>query len=156
MKQRAVQLSRKLAQHQGVRFIALGGFAAAVNWLVRFPLSLVMSFEAAVFVAYVIGMSVGFALYPRYVFPGSDRPVRQQVVIFLIVNLAGAGVVLLAAFVLLRLQAPFSYPLFIKQGLAHGLAIGIGAVANFFGHKKITFRVSGAGDEKAASGAGTR
>jgi putative flippase GtrA len=138
---RAVDLSRKLGRHQGVRFLALGGFAALVNWLVRFPLSLVLPFEWAVFVAYVIGMSVGFTLYPRYVFPGSDRPVLHQLVIFIAVNLAGAGVVVVVSYLLLQLLAGLACPLFVKQGLAHGLAIGVGAVANFFGHKTLTFRV---------------
>ncbi|QKP78770.1 GtrA family protein [Methyloligella sp. GL2] len=131
----------KVSQHQGVRFLALGGFAALVNWLVRFPLSLIMPFEAAVFVAYCIGMSVGFTLYPRYVFPGSDRPVTHQLAIFVAVNLAGAGVVLVVSYLLLQAQSAFPYPLFIKEGLAHGFAIGVGAVANFFGHKTLTFRV---------------
>jgi putative flippase GtrA len=146
---RIVDLSVRLSQHQGVRFLALGGFAAAVNWLVRFPLSLFMPFEAAVFFAYAIGMSVGFALYGRYVFPGSDRPVGQQMAIFIAVNLAGAAIVLAVSYLLLRLQAGYGYPLFVKEGLAHGLAIGVGAVANFFGHKTITFRIRGARGEEA-------
>lgn len=137
-----MHIAHRVSQHQGVRFLALGGFAAAVNWLVRFPLSMVMPFGAAVFAAYAIGMSVGFALYPRYVFPGSDRPVAQQLVIFVLVNLAGALVVLIVSMALLAAQAGLSYPLFVKQGLAHGIAIGVGALANFFGHKTLTFRTN--------------
>lgn len=150
---RLIHVTKRLSRHQGVRFLALGGFAAAVNWLVRFPLSLIMPFEAAVLVAYAIGMSVGFSLYPRFVFPGSDRPVSQQIVIFIVVNLAGAAVVVAVSYLLLLAQSGFGYPLIVKQGLAHGLAIGAGALANFFGHKKITFRVpppqNGAAGSKA-------
>jgi energy-coupling factor transport system substrate-specific component len=138
---RVVEGARRLSRHQGVRFLALGGFAAAVNWLVRFPLSLFLPFEWAVFFAYMIGMSVGFTLYPRYVFPGSDRPVTHQLLLFVLINLLGAVVVLAVSYVLLAAQSGFAYPLFIKQGLAHGLAIGVGALANFFGHKTVTFRV---------------
>jgi putative flippase GtrA len=128
-----------LSAHQTVRFLALGGLAAAINWLVRFPLSAVMPLGAAVFLAYLIGMSAGFTLYRKYVFPGSDRPLLQQTLIFLAVNLVGAAVVLGFTFVLVAAQADLAYADFIKIGLAHGLAIAIGAVVNFVGHKTLTF-----------------
>lgn len=127
---------------QVVRFLLLGGLAAAVNWLIRFPLSAMMPFEAAVLVAYVIGMSVGFTLYRRYVFPGSTRPIIEQTLTFLGVNLVGAVVVMVIANALLGLLAPLGWPDFIVEGGAHGVAIGIGAVVNFFGHKLITFRTA--------------
>jgi putative flippase GtrA len=98
-----------------------------------------MPLPAAVVVAYAIGMSVGFTLYRRYVFPGSDRPIAQQTLIFIAVNLLGAVVVLAVTLALLALQQPFGYPLWIKEGLSHGLAIGVGAVINFIGHKTLTF-----------------
>lgn len=127
---------------QVVRFLLLGGLAAAVNWLIRFPLSAMMPFEAAVLVAYVIGMSVGFTLYRHYVFPGSTRPIIEQTLTFLGVNLVGAVVVMVIANALLGLLAPLGWPDFVVEGGAHGVAIGIGAVVNFFGHKLITFRTA--------------
>lgn len=133
-----IQAARKALRHQGVRFLFVGGFAAAVNWLVRFPLSTVLPFEAAVLLAYMIGMTTGFVLYRRYVFPGSDRKIGQQIAIFILVNLAGALVVLAVATALLAAQGDW-YPLWIKEGLAHGIAIGVGAFANYAGHKLLTF-----------------
>lgn len=124
---------------QVVRFLLLGGLAAAINWLVRFPLSAVLPFDLAVVAAYVIGMSAGFVLYRTYVFPGSARPVVEQSLVFLAVNLFGAGVVLGFTWLFLSLVSDTGWPLFVREGLAHGLAIGIGAVANFFGHKTLTF-----------------
>lgn len=126
---------------QVVRFLLLGGLAAAINWLVRFPLALVLPFNIAVVVAYVIGMSAGFTLYRTYVFPGSARPILQQTLIFVAVNLVGAVVVLGLAILFLNLQAGLDWPLFIREGLAHGFAIAIGAVINFIGHKTLTFRL---------------
>jgi energy-coupling factor transport system substrate-specific component len=131
---------REISRNQVFRFLLLGGLAAAVNWLVRFPLSEVMPFNAAVGVAYAIGMSVGFALYRTYVFPGSNRPLLQQTIMFLTVNLIGAVVVLGVTIWLMRLQTSLPYPQFVKEGAAHGMAIAIGAVVNFVGHKAITFR----------------
>jgi len=133
---------RRLAGNQVIRFLALGGFAAAVNWVVRFPLSAVMPFEAAVFVAYLIGMSVGFTLYRAYVFPGSVRPIQQQVVFFLLVNAGGAVIVLGLSSLFVALSAGLGLPLFVRHGLGHGAAIAIGAIFNFFGHRLLTFTVA--------------
>lgn len=124
---------------QAVRFLLLGGLAAAINWVVRFPLSAIMPFSYAVVVAYMIGMSAGFVLYRNYVFPGSSRSLTEQSFLFLTVNLFGAVVVLALTWLFLWALAPSGWPLFITQGLAHGLAIGLGAVVNFFGHKTLTF-----------------
>lgn len=133
-----------LGQNQIVRFLLLGGFSAAVNWLVRFPLSAIMPIGAAVVLAYFIGMSVGFTLYRKYVFPGSTRTILQQTLVFLGVNLVGALVVLGLTYLFLQVQQDFTYPQFVREGLAHGLAIGIGAIVNFFGHKTLTFSLRSA------------
>jgi len=124
---------------QILRFLALGGFAALVNWAVRFPLSLVMPFPAAVAVAYAIGMSVGFSLYRRHVFPGAGKPLAYQATMFVTVNLVTAMLVMAVATSLVA--APFlePLPLQMREGLAHGVAIGLGAVVNFIGHKLLTF-----------------
>lgn len=132
---------KALADNQIVRFLALGGFAAAVNWLVRFPLSAVLPMSLAIVLAYVIGMTVGFTLYRRYVFPGSTRPIVEQSLIFLAVNLVGALVVLGLTHALIEAQAGLAWPAFVREGLAHGFAIGIGSVVNFIGHKTLTFRL---------------
>jgi energy-coupling factor transport system substrate-specific component len=136
---------RALADNQVFRFLLLGGLAAAVNWVVRFPLSAFLPLPAAVGIAYLIGMSVGFQLYRTYVFPGSNRPVMQQSLIFVAVNLFGAVVVLLLTAWFLALQAELAAPLMVKEGLAHGFAIAIGAVCNFIGHKTLTFGLTTGG-----------
>lgn len=130
---------------QVVRFLLLGGLAAAINWVARFPLSLFLPFSAAVLVAYFIGMTSGFLLYRSYVFPGSDRPILQQTTMFLGVNLVGAGVVMVAANALLWGFSHTLWPEAVREALAHGLAIGIGSVGNYFGHKLLTFRISANG-----------
>jgi len=130
---------RALSQHQVVRFLLLGGAAAALNWLVRFPLSSMLPIGPAVVVAYFIGMSAGFHLYRTYVFPGSGVPLIQQSLTFLAVNLVGAVVVLGLTYAFIGLQDGFAFPLPVKEALAHGAAIGCGAVVNFVGHKTLTF-----------------
>lgn len=126
---------------QIVRFLVLGGLAAAINWIVRFPLSLFMPFPAAVFFAYLIGMSAGFSLYRAFVFPNSTVPVTQQIALFLGVNAAGAVIVLAVSIALLQHVMPAIGWTLLPEAVAHGLGIGIGAVANFVGHKYLSFRI---------------
>ncbi|WP_417579747.1 GtrA family protein [Pelagibacterium sp.] len=127
---------------QIVRFLLLGGLAAAVNWLVRFPLSLVVPFPAAVFVAYLIGMSAGFTLYRAYVFPNSAQPLGLQATLFLAVNAIGAVVVMAVSLLLLDHILPVLGWSFMPEAFAHGSGIAIGAVVNFVGHKYLSFRVT--------------
>lgn len=127
---------------QAVRFLLLGGLAAAINWLVRFPLSLLMPFPAAIFVAYLIGMSAGFALYRTFVFPGSTLPVAAQAGTFLAVNAVGAGVVMGVSLALLDHLLPMIGWTFMPEALAHGIGIAAGAAANFAGHKHLSFRIT--------------
>ncbi len=137
-----VAIVKSLAERQIVRFLLLGGLAAAVNWLVRFPLSGILPLGAAVIAAYLIGMSVGFCLYRRYVFPGSDRPLLQQTIVFVAVNLVGGTVVLALTHAFMALQSGLGHSTLAKEALAHGLAIGIGAGVSFVGHKTLTFSLS--------------
>jgi len=123
-----------------VRFVALGACAAAVNWASRFAYSLLMPFEAAVVAAYVTGMVVAFVLFSLFVFPGSDRPMRQQIGFFVLVNLAGVAQVWVAAVVLARWVLPaLHYPGPI-EATAHALAIAVPTFTAYLGHKRLTFR----------------
>ncbi|WP_332718907.1 GtrA family protein [Pelagibacterium mangrovi] len=129
---------------QLVRFLLLGGLAAAINWLVRFPLSMLMPFPAAVFVAYLIGMSAGFTLYRTYVFPNSAQPVAVQAGLFLTVNAVGAVVVMGVSIGLLDHLLPLIGSWLLPEAIAHGTGIAVGAVVNFLGHKYLSFRVASA------------
>jgi len=99
-----------------------------------------LPFDLAVLFAYFIGMSAGFVLYRTYVFPGSTRPLGEQSGIFILVNLCGAAIVLGSTWALLNILTNATpWPVALNEALSHGAAIGIGAIANFFGHKSVTF-----------------
>jgi putative flippase GtrA len=124
-----------------ILFVALGGCAAAVNWLSRFPLGAVLPFSAAVVAAYVVGMAVAFTLFSRYVFPASPRPLAEQVKLFVLVNLAGVVQVWLVSmglahhlFPSVGIVGPLAEP------VAHGIAIGVPTISSYFGHRFLTFR----------------
>ena len=72
-----------------LRYLAAGGFAAAVNWGSRFAWNLVMPFTAAVAAAYLTGMVVAFVLFRLLVFPGSPTPLGMQIRNFALVNAVG-------------------------------------------------------------------
>jgi energy-coupling factor transport system substrate-specific component len=136
-------LSRYLSaweKDERVRFLVAGGLAALVNWLVRFPLDLVMPFAAAVVLAMVIGMVCGFLLYRAWVFPGSVRPLIVQVRDFVLVNLVGQAVMVLVAIVLRWILLAATLREVVAAAVAHATGIAIGAAANFLGHRHITFR----------------
>ena len=124
---------------QGCRFLLAGGFAAGVNWLVRFPLSLVLPYGAAVILAGAVGMTVGFVMYRYYVFPASSRSAAQQVRGFVAVNLVGMAVVAVVAVMLKDGLFPLIGLRFASEAIAHAVGIGVGAVANFVGHRNVTF-----------------
>lgn len=125
---------------QVARFILVGGSATIVNWLARFPLSLVMPFLEAVFVAYMIGMVVGFVLYRAFVFTASSQSLALQIALFLGVNAVGVATVILTSHVLLRMVFPAIGFTFVPEASAHAGALAMGAAANFIGHKFVTFR----------------
>lgn len=124
---------------QSVRFLLAGGFAAFVNWVVRFPLSAVMPFAPAVAVANVIGMIVGFVIYRRYVFPGSQREFTHQVRDFIIVNLLSMIVVVAISVIFADHLLPILGLTWQVEAIAHAIGIAAGAVSNFFGHRQFSF-----------------
>lgn len=136
-------MDRLIANLRGpvLAFLICGTLAAAVNWFARMILSQWMSFAAAVVVAYAIGMLAGFLLYKRYVWKTSDRTLMGQIVAFILVNAAVAGLVLITALGLLELGQLLVGRTPALEALAHGVAIAVGAAANYVAHREITFRV---------------
>ena len=123
------------------RFLIAGGSAALLNWLVRFPLGLVMPYPAALLFAQGIGMAYGFVIYRSWAFRSSGRrSILVEVRDFLAVNAAGAAITIglaLAAETALSAILPGES---LTQALAHAFGIAAGAVANYLGHRHITFR----------------
>lgn len=125
-----------------IRFLFAGGFASGVSWLSRFLYNTVMPYPAAVAAATATGMVIGFVTYRSLVFQDSRRPLAAQLGGFLLVNLVG-GVVTVAAAVaaqdLIFLSLGFAAG---AAPAAHAVGIAAGSVANYFGHKTITFNTA--------------
>lgn len=127
-----------------VRFLALGGLAAAVNWLSRFAYEPLVGFSIAVVLAYATGMVVAFVLFRAFVFPASPTPLARQIRFFVLINLLGVAQVWLVANGLALYAFPasgFAGPL--AHAVAHGLAIVVPTATSWFGHRALTFAPQG-------------
>ena len=69
------------------RLLFVGAVAAVANILSRIAFNLVMSYEAAIVVAYMCGMTIAYALNKLFVFAPSGRAMHDEYVRFTIVNL---------------------------------------------------------------------
>ena len=127
---------------QRVRFLLAGGFASGVSWASRFLFNTVMPFALAVATATALGMVIGFLIYRSFVFPGSSRSLAAPLGGFLLVNLIG-GLVTVAVAIVARdgLLMPLGLTE-IAAPAAHAIGIMAGAVANYIGHKTVTFRTA--------------
>jgi putative flippase GtrA len=128
-------LSRKT-----IMFLICGSLAAAINWLARICLSQFMSFEMALVLAYGIGMVAGFALYRNLVWPGIRSSIARQVTGFVAVNAVSGVFVVVSAVLMVRLAETAFSPSPVIEATAHAIAIALGAVANYVGHGRLTFR----------------
>jgi len=122
-------------------FVVLGGCAALVNWVSRFPLERIVSFPVAVATAYMIGMVVAFTLFSRFVFPVSPQPLAQQIKFFILVNLAGIVQVFAVSMTLVYYVFPaIGFVGVLTEPIGHGFAIGVPTISSYFGHRLLTFK----------------
>jgi len=130
-----------LMNREVLRFLVAGTAAAGVNWAAGMALARAMPFEAAIVLAYLIGMASGFTLYKLFVFPPTSRPLAAQVQDFVAVNLGGIVLVWVVAVALRRWIMPDMLFGLVPGGpIAHGLAIGVSCVTSYIGHRRVTFR----------------
>jgi putative flippase GtrA len=140
-----MRFARRALDRPEGRFLIAGGIAALVNWLVRFPIELIVPFFAALLLATCIGMTCGFLLYRAWVFPGSSRPLRAQIRDFVLVNLTGQATMLGVAALARQLLILAQTETVVAGATAHALGIALGAVVNYLGHRHVTFTAADGG-----------
>ena len=127
-------------RRQFLRFLVAGGIAAAANVLSRIAFSNFMGLEAAVVLAYCVGMLVAFVLMRSQVFPPSTKPLGSQVALFVGVNVAAVLQTLVITIVLARWVLP---QMGVRRGveeIAHVIGVCVPVVTSYFGHKHFSFR----------------
>ena len=121
------------------RFIAIGGLAALVNLVSRYLLDYIMPFEAAVVLAYMIGMVFAFFLFQKLIFGGSSGHRSRRVVRFVQVNLVGAGLAWAVSSLMARLLLPAIGWDYRPFEVAHFVGVAAPAISSYFLHKHYTF-----------------
>jgi putative flippase GtrA len=124
---------------QFVRFLATGGFAAAVNLFSRYLLNLILSIEIAVALSYLIGMATAYVLARFFVFQASGRSVTDEFKRFAIVNVFSFIFVWAISVALARHVFPAVRFQWHADDIAHFVGVGAPAVASYFGHRAYTF-----------------
>lgn len=124
---------------QFLKFLVTGGIAALVNLLSRYALNHVMSFEAAVVAAYLLGMATAYLLARRFVFDASGRSMASEVRRFVLVNLVALGFVWVISVGLARVVFPAIGMTWHADDIAHLIGVLAPAVTSYIGHRFYTF-----------------
>ena len=131
---------RAIFSNSFVRFVVTGGLAAAVNISSRVLLSMVVSFEIAVAVAFLFGMVTAYVLARKYVFKGSGQTVRSEFVRFAAVNLVSLVQVWLISIGLANWLFPATGFTWHAEFIAHTVGVISPIATSYFGHKLFTFK----------------
>jgi putative flippase GtrA len=123
-----------------IRFVVSSGVAAVVNIVVRLLLQFVMGYELAVFLAYLVGMSVAFVLARLYVFDGRSRRADGQFLRFAAVNAIAFAQVWLVSVGLARYAFPAIGFHWHAETVAHIIGVGSPVVSSYLGHRHFSFR----------------
>jgi len=122
-----------------VLFLGAGGAAALVNILSRIALSLVMPYEVAIVVAYVVGMTTAYLLNKYFVFAASGRGVTSEYLRFALVNLAAVAQVWIVSVGLARLVFPAAGFAWHAETVAHVIGVAVPVFTSYLGHKHFSF-----------------
>jgi len=127
-----------------VTFVATSGFAAFVNVASRYLLSLFMVYEAAVAVAYLVGMTTAFLLARRFVFAATDNW-RAEFGKFAMVNVVAFIQVWIVSVVLAEYVLPAIGLGQVAETLGHIIGVGSPIVTSYLMHKHFSFKKAAAG-----------
>ena len=145
-------LLTRLRRPDGRRFVAFlltGGLAALCNIASRIAFDIGLkavvmkpfaSYEIAVVVAYLVGMTVAFALAKVFVFQSSGRSLHVEYGRFALVNAVALVQVWLVSVALLRGVFPFFDFTWHAETLSHVIGVLSPVLVSYQGHKRFSFR----------------
>lgn len=120
-------------------FAVAGGVAAGVNWVSRIGFSLFAPLEAAVVLAYLVGMTTAYTLNRLFVFSKSGRTVGAEYTRFALVNLVALGQVFIVTVGLAEWVFPAVGFTWRPAEVAHALGVASPIVTSYLGHRHFTF-----------------
>ena len=125
---------------QFIRFVLVGGVAAVLHWLARYLLNPLTGYVAALVLAYMIGIAVGYILNALFVFSDAKTRRRKQIAYFVAFNLLMAPVVIGVAYILSEyVFARFTWMAHPRE-IAHAIGVASPIFINFLLHKFFTFK----------------
>lgn len=122
-----------------VAFLLTGGLAAGVNVGSRMGFGLVAPYEAAVALAYLVGMTTAFTLARLFVFAGSGRRLHVEYGRFALVNVAALVQVVVVSVGLARVVFPAIGLTWNAELVAHVIGVLSPVLASYQGHKRFSF-----------------
>ncbi len=135
-------LAKRLRRPEARRFFAFlltGGLAAGINVASRLAFGLVMPYEAAVALAYVVGMTAAFLMARLFVFAGSGRRLHVEFGRFALVNIASLVQVLVVSVALAKLVFPALHLTWNAELIAHVIGVLSPVLVSYQGHKRFSF-----------------
>ena len=135
-------LATRLRRPEARRFIAFlltGGLAAGINVGSRLVFGLVMPYEAAVTIAYLVGMTAAFFLARMFVFASSGRSLHVEYGRFALVNVASLVQVLAVSVGLAKLVFPALHMTWNAELIAHVVGVLSPVLVSYQGHKRFSF-----------------
>ena len=99
-------------------------------------------FEAAVVLAYIVGMAAAFLLARAFVFTGASGSVHGQAARFAVVNAVAFAQVWLVSVGLARLLLPAIGWIWSPETVAHLVGVASPVVTSYFMHRRFSFRVT--------------
>ena len=121
-------------------FVISGGLAAGVNVLSRYVISKWLPFEAAIALAYILGMTTAFLLTKAFVFKKSEVHWLLEYGRFALVNVVAFIQVLLVSEGLVRLLFPRIGFHWHPEEIGHLIGVMSPIVTSYYAHKHFSFR----------------
>lgn len=125
-----------------ILFVAVGGLAATLNIGARLLFDLVLPFEVAIALAYVLALTTAFALNRRFVFRSGRGTAAGQYARFWLVNVIALVQVLAVSVLLARVIFPWLGLEWHADTVAHVIGVLSPVLTSFLLHKTYTFGTS--------------
>jgi putative flippase GtrA len=120
-------------------FLITGGTAALVNILSRIVINWFVSYEVAIVLAYLCGMTAAFLLNRQFVFGASGRSLRAEYLRFALVNVLAVAQVWLVSVGLARLIFPATGFTWHAETVAHVIGVVVPVFTSYLGHRHFSF-----------------
>lgn len=120
-------------------FLAASGGAAVVNILSRIAINTVVSYEVAIVLAYLLGMTTAYILNKFFVFVSSDRQISAEYARFALVNLVAIVQVWCVSVALARFVFPAMGFTWHAETVAHVIGVASPVYTSYLGHKHFSF-----------------